>query len=441
MTQQRITPRTLKGFRDFLPETMIPREQLIDTARRVYRSFGFSPIDTPVLELLEVLQGKGGEESDRLMYSFRDHGDREVGMRFDLTVPLARFAAQHISQLGTPFKRYHIAKVWRGENTHRGRYREFMQCDFDTIGTESVVSDTETVLVVHELLNAIGISDFTIQLNNRQVLSGLLGKLGLEDKSVPILRSLDKLAKIGVDKVQAEIVQAAGTTEQQAAQVLELSQISGSNDKVLSQLDQLLSGSELGEKGVQTLRDVCHQAAAAGVVEERLAIDVSIARGLDYYTGTVIETFLNQLPKIGSVCSGGRYDDLASLYTKERLPGIGASLGLDRLLAAMEELGIIEHTKTPAPVLIPYFDRARLDDYLKLASELRRAGIGVEVFPEPKKLGQQLKYADRRGFRLAIIAGSREFEAQQCQIKDLQTGNSDDVLLEQLVEQVRQRLA
>ena len=187
-----ITPRTLKGFRDFLPESMLPREQLIDTAREVYRSYGYSPIDTPVLEYLEILQGKGGEESDRLMYQFRDHGDRAVGMRFDLTVPLARFVAQHIGQLGTPFKRYHIAKVWRGENTHRGRYREFMQCDFDTIGTLSVAADIETVLVVHDLMMAIGIEGFTIHINNRRVLTGLLEKLDLADQAVPILRSLDK---------------------------------------------------------------------------------------------------------------------------------------------------------------------------------------------------------------------------------------------------------
>ncbi len=369
-----IEPRTLKGFRDFLPEAMIPREQLIETARRVYRSFGYSPIDTPVLEHLDVLQGKGGEESDRLMYAFRDHGDRPVGMRFDLTVPLARFAAQHIGQLGTPFKRYQIAKVWRGENTHRGRYREFMQCDFDTIGTEAVASDTETVLVVHDLLDAIGVHEFTIHLNNRRVLTGLLHKLELADQSAPILRALDKLSKIGPQKVQAEMLATAGTTAEQAQQVLQLARIQGTNDEVLSQLDSLLAGNEVGECGVALLREVLAGATAAGVATARLHLDVSIARGLDYYTGTVIETFLDQLPQIGSVCSGGRYDDLASLYTKERLPGIGASLGLDRLLAALDELGMIERTSTTAPLFIPYFDPDRLADYLRLAGHLRARG-------------------------------------------------------------------
>ena len=440
---QMIQPRTLKGFRDFLPEAMIPREKLVATAQQVYRSFGYSPIDTPILEYLEILQGKGGDESDRLMYHFEDHGGRAVGMRFDLTVPLARFAAQHAAELGMPFKRYHIAKVWRGENTHRGRYREFMQCDFDTIGTESIAADIETVLVVHELMQALGLSEFQIRFNNRKVLSGLLAKLGLADQSTAVLRALDKLAKIGPDKVAMEMVAVAGASESQAKEVLALAGINGTNDEILLQLAKLVEGSEEGEAGVAALRDVTTGALAAGVSADRLSIDVSIARGLDYYTGTVIETFLNQLPEIGSVCSGGRYDDLASVYTKQRLPGIGASLGLDRLLAAMQELGLIERVNTPAPIFIPFFDATRLHDYSALATQLRSAGLGVEVYAEAKKLGQQLKYADRRGFRLAIIAGDRELDSQTCQVKDLKDGStielstSDPNWVEQLKLQLK----
>ena len=409
---------------------MIPRERLIDVARRVYRSYGFSPIDTPALEYLDILAGKGSEETDKQLYKFKDHGGRDVGLRFDLTVPLARFAAQHIGELGIPFKRYHIATVWRGENTQRGRYREFMQCDFDTIGTRSVAADIETVLVIHDLMRAIGFEDFTIHLNNRMVLTGLLEKLGLADRAVAVLRMLDKLGKIGPEAAADELISSAGTTLAQAKQIVQLSEMTGSNDEILRQVEPLVSHSQTGGEGTAKLREVLAAITAAGVNESRVKIDVSIARGLDYYTGTIFETYLDALPTIGSVCSGGRYDNLAELFTAQELPGIGASLGLDRLLAAMEELGLIEKVATPAPVFIPYFDSSRLHDYLKLAAALRAAGIGVEVFPDPKKLGQQLKYADRRGFRVALIAGGNEFAAGVIQVKDLQKAQRHDVPLE-----------
>jgi len=427
---ERITPRTLKGFRDYPPEVMIPRERLIDTARRVYRSYGFSPIDTPALEYLEILAGKGSEETDKQLYKFQDQGGRWVGLRFDLTVPLARFAAQHIQELGTPLKRYHIATVWRGEKPHRGRYREFMQCDFDTIGTRSTAADVETALVIHDLLNEIGFSEFTIRVNNRLVLSGLLERLDLSDRAASVLRALDKLAKIGPEKVAEELTAAAGATEEQARQILRLSEISGTGDEVLRQLEPLMAGSERGLLGIAKLKEMIDSVAAAGVPEGRLKLDVSIARGLDYYTGTVFETFLDAMPGIGSICSGGRYDNLAGLYTKQELPGIGASLGLDRLLAAMEELGIIEKVATTAPVFVPFFDPDRLHDYLRLAAVIRAEGIGVDVFPEAKKLGQQLKYAARRGFRVALIAGENEFRDSRCQVKDLQKAQQQDVPLE-----------
>ncbi|NQT39363.1 MAG: histidine--tRNA ligase family protein, partial [Planctomycetes bacterium] len=272
----------------------------------------------------------------------------------------------------------------------------------------------------------------------------LLERLELADRAMPILRALDKLAKIGADRVAEEMQQAAGTTEQQAAEVLRLATISGTNDEVLRQIDPLVAGSETGQEGATRLAEVLAGVKAAGVSEDRVKLDVSIARGLDYYTGTIYETFLGGLPGIGSICSGGRYDNLAEVYTKQQLPGVGASLGLDRLLAAMEELGIIEKVSTPAPVFIPYFDKNRLHDYLKLAAILRAAGIGVEVFPDAKKLGQQLKYADRRGFRLAVIAGENEFQNGTCRIKDLATGEQQDVSLQEggaaLVAAVREAL-
>ncbi|MDP7014732.1 MAG: histidine--tRNA ligase [Pirellulaceae bacterium] len=422
-----IDPRILSGFRDYLPEAMMPREQLIETARRVYRSYGFAPIDTPALEYREILLGKGSEETDRQLYLFEDHGGRQVGMRFDLTVPLARFVAQHIHSLGQPFKRYHVGVVWRGERAQRGRYREFMQCDFDTIGTTSVAADIETALVINDLFEAIGFDRFQIHLNNRQLLNGLLEKLDMADQAVVVLRALDKLAKIGRDRVAEEMTATSGASVEQVRRVLEFAEVSGENDDALSKLEPIVAGSEVGQVGLARLTEILAGLKAAGVPQRRVKLDVSIARGLDYYTGAIFETFLDEMPEIGSVCSGGRYDDLANLFTKQQLPGVGASLGLDRLLAAMEALGKIEPVRTPADVLIPYFDAQRLNEYLALAAQLRAAGLGVEVYPDPKKLGQQLKYASERGFRAAVIAGEDEFSGQRVQVKDLAKRTTSDI--------------
>ncbi|TWT50369.1 Histidine--tRNA ligase [Rubripirellula amarantea] len=422
-----IQPRTLKGFRDYLPDVMMPREQMMQTAREVFRSFGFAPIDTPVLEHLEILTGKGSDETDRQIYRFQDNGKRDVGMRFDLTVPLARFAAQHIGTLGTPFKRYHIAPVWRGENTQAGRYREFVQCDFDTIGTESELADIEAVAVINQLLAALGFDAFTISLNNRVILTGLLAGLGLADRTVPVLRSLDKLAKIGREKTQAEMVSAAEISDEQAAAVLRLADCTGTPEEIFAMLPDVTAGNEQAAQGIARLKSIYEGAVAAGVPTRRLKIDVSIARGLDYYTGVIFETTLDDLVEIGSVCSGGRYDNLAGLYTKQHLPGIGASLGLDRLVAAMETLNLLPKASTPAPVMIAYFDESHRDDYLKLATNLRSAGIGTEIYPEPKKLGPQLKYADQKGFTYAIIAGDNEWQANKVQVKALAAKESSDI--------------
>jgi len=435
-----ITPRTLKGFRDFLPDLMLPRERLIETATEVYRSYGFCPIDTPALEYLDILLGKGSAETDKQLYQFTDHGGRQVGLRFDLTVPLARYTAQHFAELTFPFKRYHFGKVWRGENTQAGRYREFMQCDFDTIGTKSLTSDIETALVINDLFVRLGFTRFTIRINNRKVLSGLLDKHGIADKTAPILRTLDKLGKIGKDAVLKEMTETATITSSQAEKVLTLTELTGTPDETLLALRSLLSGNPLGEEGVAQLDELFRATNAAGLPKDRLVLDVSIARGLDYYTGMIYETFLNDLPGIGSVCSGGRYDNLAELYTKQELPGVGASLGLDRLISAMEELGMIEKISTPVQVFLPFFAANRLSDYLGFASALRRSGIGVEFYPEAKKLGQQLKYADKRGFRWAVIIGEDEWTKSCCQIKDLQTGESVECPIAECAGRLRQSL-
>jgi histidyl-tRNA synthetase len=441
MATQLIQPRTLKGFRDFLPSSMIPREKLMDTARKVYRSFGFVPIDTPALEYAEILCGKGSEETDRQMYRF-EHGRHDVAMRFDLTVPLARFVAQHANDLGLPFKRYHLGSVWRGENTQAGRYREFVQCDFDTIGTTSIASDIETALVIYDLMRAIGFDRFMIRLNNRKVLNGLLAKADLAEWSVPVLRSLDKLGKIGRENVKEEMLNSISiATAAQVDEILRLAEITGSNPEILDRLNTLCAGNPLAENGFDQLNQVIEAAAAVGITDSHLKIDVSIARGLDYYTGSIYETFLTDLPTIGSVCSGGRYDNLTALFTRQVLPGIGASLGLDRLLAAMQELNMIPPVRTTADVMIVHFDSAQLHDYLRLASELRQLGLGVEVFPDKKKLDQQFKYADRNGFAAVIIAGPDELAAGRVKLKWLATGEQLVLSREEIAAQLRNRQA
>jgi histidyl-tRNA synthetase len=424
-----IQPRTLKGFPDYLPELMIPREQLLEKARRVYRSYGFAPIDTPALEYAEILLGKGSDETDRQIYRFQ-HDRHDVALRFDLTVPFARFAAQHINQLGTPFKRYHMGPVWRGENTQQGRYREFWQCDFDTIGTVSNASDVETALVIFDLMRELGFERFQIRVNNRLVLNGLLEELGLADQSVKVLRSLDKLAKAGREKVIDEMTRppdagGAGASVDQAERVLALSQMEGSNAEILDRLQHDFGGNAKAADGIARLRELLAVAKYLGVPEGRLRLDVSIARGLDYYTGTIYETFLDDAINFGSVCSGGRYDNLAGLYTKQKLPGVGASLGLDRLLAAMDKLGLLPKVSTPAPVFVVQFSADRLGDYQKMARALRAEGIGAEVYPDAKKVGQQLQYADKRGFKIALIAGPDDFAASVWVVKHLQTKRED----------------
>jgi len=427
VSSELIKPQTLKGFRDYMPEAMLAREHLMGIARRVYRSYGFAPIDTPALEYSEVLLGKGGEESDKQLFRFTDQGDRDVAMRFDLTVPFARFAAANIGTLGTPFKRYHIGTVWRAEKPQKGRYREFMQCDFDTIGTESNASDIETLMVIHDLMEALGFSGFTVRVNHRQILNGLLDRLGLLEKSTAVLRALDKLPKIGRGKVLEEMTQLNGIPEQSAEQVLNFAALTGSPTEILDQVETLVAGNERGEEGVAKMRELFSVCRQSGLNEQRLALDVSIARGLDYYTGTIYETFLSDLPGIGSVCSGGRYDNLAGIFTKEKLPGVGASLGLDRLLAAMEELGLIQNTGVSGQVMIAMFDETRMGDYMKLSRQLRRSGIATEVYPLARKLQKQLQYANRKRFRAAVIAGSQEFEQGIWTVKDLESGEQSEV--------------
>ena len=347
--------------------------------------------------------------------------------------------------MGTPLKRYQIASVWRGENTQKGRYREFVQCDFDTIGTQSILADIETALVIHDLFVALGCEKFKIHINNRKILTGLLSSLGLSTHTSNLLRVLDKLPKIGREKVVSEMLEIEGTNKEHIDSLLALSEIGGTNEEMLHQASSLATNNPIFGEGVGELTELLSGVAAAGIPNSRVHLDFSIARGLDYYTGSIFETFLDALPEIGSVCSGGRYDHLAETYTKTELPGVGASLGLDRLHAAMQEIGATGVRSATAEIFVVYFDAKRRDDYLRIASQLRASGLRVELYGEAKKIAQQLKYANRRGHHIAVIAGSEELERGTCQIKDLRTGETEETSLrdgyEALISKVKQKLA
>ena len=406
---------------------MARRDRIIDVARAVYRSFGYRPIDTPALEYSEILLGKGGQESDKQLYRFDDAGGRDIALRFDLTVPLARYVAQHGQELGMPFKAFHVGPVWRGERPQRGRFREFMQCDFDTIGTEHVSADIETGLVIHDVFAALGFERFTVRVNNRKVLTGVLEDVGLADDSAAVLRAIDKLDKVGAEAVTEELADATHASADQIERVMSFAGLQGDPDRLLDDIEDLVGKTDSGAVGVAQLRAAFDGFAAGGADMNRFALDVSIARDLDYYTGIVFETVLDDLPEIGSCCSGGRYDDLASLYTKQRLPGVGASLGVDRLLAALDEMEAAAPGSATADVLVVFMSEDRRDDYLRLAGEVRREGISVELYPEPRRVGAQLKYADRLGHALALIAGESELEAGTVKLKLMETGEEQEV--------------
>ncbi len=399
-----IQPRVLKGFRDSLPEMELMRAALVDKLEKVFNLFGFVPIDTPVLEYAEILLGKGGGETDKQVYRFRDHGNRDVAMRFDLTVPFARFMAEHVDQLYLPFRRYHIAKVWRGENTQRGRYREFMQCDFDIVGTDSASADADILLTAAEAMKALGVGDFMLRINHRALFNRFLAHIEAQQVSTEILRTVDKLEKSGT---QATIDLLSTLIAPNLAQeVIAFIQKEDSFEKTL---DKMLSYCTPGDVEASIardrLRDIMDCVSAAGY-EQNVVLDPSITRGLDYYTGMVMETSLTVMPEIGSVCSGGRYDELANLYTERRLPGVGASVGLDRLIAALEATGTASKTDISTEILIINQENATLRELHALAAKLRSAGYSTEVFPETKKPLTQYTYAEKKRIPLAIFAAS-----------------------------------
>lgn len=411
-----IQPKILKGFRDFLPQQQIQRDTLQEKITNVYRSFGFVPIDTPILEYTEILLRKSNGETEKQVFRFEDNGGRDVAMRFDLTVPFARFTAEHFSELYMPFKRYHIAKVWRGEKPQAGRYREFVQCDIDTVGSDSAVCDFEILNVMKAALNEIGVTKITIHVNHRGIFNRFLNKLGVLEKSEDILRSVDKLAKVGQEEVLKELIDYTGD-ESKATEIIKYISSTGSFLEILNTLEQMAGGPD---KDTQRMKDIYKMMVASGI-ESTYVLDPSITRGLDYYTGVVYETFLNDLPSIGSVCSGGRYDNLAGLYMKEKVPGVGASIGLDRLIAGLEQLGITEKKGSYLDAEIFCQDADDIASYQKVATELRKLGINVEVFPEPKKMNQQYNVTEAKNIPWGILMNKEEIANGTFTLKNLKT--------------------
>ena len=421
-----IQPKILKGFRDFLPEQEILRTGLQEKVIKVFRSYGFVPIDTPVLEYSEILLRKSNGETEKQVFRFEDNGGRDVALRFDLTVPFARFTAEHKDELYFPFKRYHIAKVWRGEKPQAGRYREFVQCDFDIVGSDSPSSDFEILSLMKASLKEIGVENVTIKVNHRGIFNRFLAKIQVQEKSEDILRTVDKLAKVGVDAVVQELTEICGS-EENAKLILDYIQKKSSFTETLSHIEEMSGGKAEDSERMAKIYSMMQETGIADSFE----LDPSITRGLDYYTGIVYETFLNDLPSIGSVCSGGRYDNLAGLYMKDRVPGVGASIGLDRLIAGLEQLGITEKKGSYVDVEIFNTDDSLCVEYQKLAGLLRAKGYSVEVFPEAKKIVQQYGVAEKKGIKWGILMSAEQCASGKFQLKNLQTRQTVDCTVEE----------
>ena len=410
-----IQPKLLKGFRDSLPDTEAARSRLIRRLTEVFESFGFVPIDTPALEYSEILLGKGGGETEKQVYRFLDNGHRDIALRYDLTVPFARFMAQNRGKLYLPFKRYHIAKVWRGENTQRGRYREFMQCDFDIVGVDCLSADFEILLLMTESMRTLGVSEYHIALSHRGVFNTFLRRLGLEEQSQEILRTVDKKQKIGEEKIKEILLPVTG--DERGEEILDYIKASGSFKQTLANMVDRAGGESSDTERLSLLGRMIEDMG----LESTIRLDPSITRGLDYYTGIVYETYLTNNPDLGSVCSGGRYNDLAALYTRESIPGVGTSIGMDRLLAVDHIRNTLSEASLPLSLLVMCLDESYLAYYHDLAGKLRRQGVRTEVYPQKSKLSKQFNYAERKKMTFALICGEDERRKGTVTLKDLQS--------------------
>lgn len=419
-------PRTLPGFMELLPSEQILFNQMKKTIEESYQKFGFLPIDTPIIELSEVLLAKAGGETEKQIYRF-NKGETDLSLRFDLTVPLAKFVAKNYNDLSFPFRRYQIGKVYRGEKAQKGRYREFYQCDIDIIGDGelSIINDAELPVVISTTFKNLGFSNFTIKINNRKILNGLYEGLGQKENSVDIMRIIDKIDKIGEEKVRKEISE-LGVSNEIVDKLVSFIKINGTTDEKLAKLDEMNIENETYQKGVNELKDVIKYIRMFGLPEENFTVDFTIARGLDYYTGTVYETFLNEYRELGSVCSGGRYENLAENYTDKKLPGVGISIGLTRLFYKLNELGLIKATKkSVADVLIvPMMDDMK--ETIALGTNLRNAGINTEIYLNDKKIKAKMKYADRLKIPYVIVVGENEVKANKLKVKNMETGEEKE---------------
>ena len=432
-----IAPRTLSGFMELPPQEQLLFDEVKRRLEEVYRSFGFYSIDTPVLEYSEILLAKAGGETEKQIYRFQK-GDTDMTMRFDLTVPLAKYVAKNAGTLTFPFKRYQIGKVYRGERAQKGRFREFYQADIDIIGdgTLGIANDAEIPAVICAALTSLGIGDFTIRLNNRKVLNGLFALLGMQEQATDVMRTIDKLEKIGREKVTEELSE-IGMDAEKAGWLLDLLSMKAQPEEVLERLSGMQGQNETLDEGVTELRDVLRYATAFGVPEGNLRIDLTIARGLDYYTGTVYETTLNRHPEIGSICSGGRYDNLAGYYTDRKLPGVGMSIGLTRLFYILNERKYLNTAwSAPADALILPMT-ADVSRAVEVGAALRQAGIRTQIYLENKKFKHKIGYADKLGIPYAVFLGEDEIAAGTLTVKDMRTGGQKTLTLEEATDLIR----
>ena len=438
-----IKPRTLSGFMELLPGKQVQFDRVMNTIRDTYISYGFAPLDTPAIEDAQILLAKGGGDTEKQIYRFQK-GDSDLALRFDLTVPLAKYVALHYNELAFPFRRYQISKVYRGERAQRGRFREFYQADIDIIGDGKldILNEAEIPAIIYNVFKGFGLQRFQIRVNNRKILTGFYAMLDLAEKSGDIMRTVDKLDKIGAEKVRALLVGECEISEAAADEILKFIAIRGTNAEVIAALEGYVGRNEVFDLGVSELKAVCQNLSAFGVPEANFAVDLTIARGLDYYTGTVYETTLLDHPEIGSVCSGGRYDNLAGYYIDKPLPGVGISIGLTRLFYVLDEQGLINPELPTAPcdaLVLPM--TADPAPAIALAQSLRSAGLRVQLYGEQKKFKQKMAYADKIGVKFAVLLGEDEINAGKCSVKNMVTGEQITVTPAEAAGHILQSLA